>query len=148
MVGQCSGAGEPEQARTYTKKLILADYAMLVPICAALMIGRDFWVGLYHLSAGSAHLAAGLLLAHSLAMILWPVAFLLPYYFRATGRATFSMLVAVGAMAVFRIGFAYIFVLLLGKNVLWVWYAMFIDWIFRVIVFVPAFRKNKTGVLH
>ena len=143
VVGQCSGAGEPEQAKQYTKKLILLDYIMLVPICAALILWRGFWVGLYHLSAEAAGLAAGLLLAHALAMVLWPVAFLLPYYFRATGRATFSMLVAVGAMAVFRIGGAYLFVLLLGKNVLWVWYAMFIDWVFRVIVFVPAFRKPK-----
>ena len=148
VVGQCSGAGELEQARAYTKKLILADYAMLVPICAALILGRHFWVGLYSLSAVAAGPAAGLVLAHSSAMVLWPVAFLLPYYFRATGRATFSMLVAVGAMAVFRIGFAYLFVLLLQKNILWVWYAMFIDWVFRVIVFVPAFRKKKTGVLH
>lgn len=141
VAGQCSGAGEPEQARQYTGKLIALDYAMLVPICAALIIWRSFWVSLYHLSAGSAELAAGLLLAHSLAMVLWPVAFLLPYYFRATGRAAFSMLVAVGAMAVFRIGFAYGFVMLLGKNVLWIWYAMFFDWLFRVIVFTAAFRK-------
>ena len=142
VVGQCSGAGEPEQARQYTKKLVLLDYAMLAPVCAAFIFARSFWVGLYHLSPDPAALAAGLLLAHSLAMVLWPAAFLLPYYFRATGRATFSMLVAVGAMAVFRIGFAYVFVMLLGKNVLWVWYAMFIDWVFRVAVFIPAFRRD------
>ena len=142
VVGQCSGAGEPEQARTYTKKLVLLDYAMLAPVCAAFIFARSFWVGLYRLSPDPAALAAGLLLAHSLAMVLWPIAFLLPYYFRATGRATFSMLVAVGAMAVFRIGFAYVFVMLLGKNVLWVWYAMFIDWVFRVAVFIPAFRRD------
>ena len=143
VVGQCSGAGEPEQAKRYTKKLIVLDYLMLVPICAALILWRGFWVGLYHLSAEAAGLAAGLLLAHSLAMVLWPVAFLLPYYFRATGRATFSMLIAVGAMAVFRIGGAYLFVLLLGKNVLWVWYAMFIDWVFRIAVFIPAFKRGQ-----
>ena len=143
VTGQCCGAGEPEQAKHYAKRLVLTDYAMLVPICAALILGRHFWVGLYHLSAESAALAAGLLLAHSLAMVLWPVAFLLPYYFRATGRATFSMLVAVGAMAVFRVGLAYVFVMLLHKNVLWIWYAMFIDWIFRVAVFSAAFLRPK-----
>ena len=142
VVGQCSGAGEPEQAKRYTKRLIVLDYLMLAPICAALIIWRGFWVNLYHLSTGSAELAAGLLLAHALAMVLWPVAFLLPYYFRATGRATFSMLVAVGTMAVFRIGGAYLFVMLLGKNVLWVWYAMFIDWLFRIAVFLPAFNRK------
>ena len=43
--------------------------------------------------------ARGLILAHALAMVLWPVAFLLPYYFRATGRAGFTMAVALTAMA-------------------------------------------------
>ena len=136
------GAKDADGARKGAGQLLTITTAAMLAL-AALVLARRFWVGLYHLSAGSAELAAGLLLAHALAMVLWPAAFLLPYYFRATGRATFSMLVAVGAMAVFRIGFAYAFVMLLGKNVLWVWYAMFIDWVFRVAVFLPAFRKPK-----
>ena len=88
--------------------------------------------------SGGAVLGAGLILAHSAAMVLWPVAFLLPYYFRATGRAAFTMFVAIFAMALFRVGLAYVFVKLMGKNVLWVWYAMFADWIFRVISRIAA----------
>jgi Na+-driven multidrug efflux pump len=55
------------------------------------------------------------------------------------------MLVAVSAMAVFRIGLAYGFVMLLHRNVLWIWYAMFADWIFRCAVFGAAFRKKNGG---
>ena len=110
IVGQCRGAGEPEQAKSYTKLLVMLNYAALVPICAVMIFGRSFWVGLYHLSPESAYFAEGLLLAHSLAMIIWPVAFMLPYYFRAIGRAVFPMAVAIGTMLVFRIGFAYMFV--------------------------------------
>ena len=143
IVGQCNGANETAQAKSYTRLLILLNYAALVPICAAMIFGRSFWVGLYHLSPQSAHLAEALLLAHSLAMIIWPVAFLLPYYFRANGKAVFPMLVAIGTMLVFRIGFAYLFVALLGKDILWVWYAMFVDWFFRLLIFGTAFRKTK-----
>lgn len=143
IVGQCRGAGEPGQAKDYTKLLILLNYATLLPICAAMIFGRSFWVGLYHLSPQSSHLAEGLLLAHSLAMVIWPVSFLLPYYYRAIGRAVFPMLVAIGAMVVFRLGFAYAFVDLMGKDVLWIWYAMFLDWIFRLLVFGAAFHKVK-----
>ena len=77
-------------------------------------------------------------------MIIWPVAFILPYYFRASGKAVFSMAVAIGTMLVFRIGFAYLFVDFLGKDVLWVWYAMFIDWVFRVLVFGAVFQRMRT----
>ena len=109
-----------------------------------MIFGRSTWVGLYHLSAQSAYFAEGLILSHSLAMIIWPVAFILPYYFRASGKAVFSMAVAIGTMLVFRIGFAYLFVDFLGKDVLWVWYAMFIDWVFRVLVFGAVFQRMRT----
>lgn len=142
VVGQCIGAGESEQARYYTKKLVIMDYLMLIPICAVMIIGRGFWVSLYNLSAMPAILAAGLVLIHSLGMILWPLAFLLPYYFRATGKAVFSMLVAVAAMAIFRVGLAYLFVMLMHRNVLWIWYAMLLDWLFRVLIFVPVFIRR------
>ena len=142
IVGQCRGAGAPEQAKSYTKLLVMLNYAALVPICAVMIFGRSFWVGLYHLSPESAYFAEGLLLAHSLAMIIWPVAFMLPYYFRAIGRAVFPMAVAIGTMLVFRIGFAYMFVDWMGKDVLWVWYAMFLDWLVRVLLFGAAFSSR------
>jgi len=66
---------------------------------------------------------------------------MLPYYFRTTGRSGFTMAVTIFAMAVYCIGLAYMFVKLLDKNVLWVWHAMFVDWVFRIIVYGAAFRK-------
>ena len=142
IVGQCRGAGQPEQARAYTLRLILLNYAMLVPICAALILGRGFWVRCYHLSDQAALLGAGLILAHSIAMFLWPPAFQFPYYFRATGRARFTMWVALAAMAFCRLGLAWLFVGVLHRNVLWVWYAMFVDWVLRIVLFIPAFLKG------
>ena len=105
---------------------------------------RFVWIGFYNLSPQSAALAEGLLFSHSVAMVIWPVAFLLPYYFRAVGKAAFTMKVAVFAMAVFRVGLAYLFVGVWHKNVLWVWYAMFADWLFRIIVYGYGFMKDDT----
>ena len=145
IVAQCHGAGKTEQGKKYTRLLIAMNYAMLIVICAAMILWRGFWVSCYHLSYQAAYLARGLILAHSLAMVIWPIAFMLPYYFRATGRAGFTMAVAIFAMAVFRIGLAYVFIKLLDKNVLWVWYAMFVDWVFRIIVYGAAFRKPSNA---
>ena len=33
--------------------------------------------------------------------------------------------------------------IVMGKDVLWIWYAMFLDWIFRLVVFGAAFRKVR-----
>ena len=87
VVGQCRGAEKGDQARQYTKLLVLLDYLMLVFLSSALIIGKNFFVGLYSLSPAASQLAAGLVLGHALAMTIWPVTFMLPYYYRATGRA-------------------------------------------------------------
>lgn len=144
IVGQCYGANKPDQARYYARKLLYLNYAFLLVICAVMIAGRFVWIGFYNLSPQSAALAEGLLFSHSVAMVIWPVAFLLPYYFRAVGKAAFTMKVAVFAMAVFRVGLAYLFVGVWHKNVLWVWYAMFADWLFRIIVYGYGFMKDDT----
>ena len=77
-------------------------------------------------------------------MLIWPTAFLMPYYFRAIGRARFTMAVALFAMAVFRVALAYVFIRMLNKDVLWIWYAMFADWAFRTVVYCIAFQKEST----
>lgn len=74
-------------------------------------------------------------------MIIWPLGFLLPYYFRAIGRAAFTMVVAIFTMWIFRVGLAWVFIRLLHFNVLGIWYAMYVDWIFRMIIYVIAFNR-------
>ena len=142
VVGQCYGAGAYDQAKKHAKWLLRLNYLMAAVIGAALIVGSGFWVGLYQLTGESKELARSLITAHSLAMVIWPTAFLFPYYFRAIGRAAFTMWIAIIAMWVFRIGLAYLFVRVLGMSVLGVWYAMFIDWAFRTVVYLTTFPKS------
>lgn len=140
VVGQCVGAGEPEQAKKYTIKFVLMNYGFLAVLSTVLGGGRYLWINLYNLSTASAHIAAGLVLAHSIAMIIWPVAFLIPYALRAANDAKFTMEIAIFSMWAFRVALAYFFVKVMHYSILFVWYAMFIDWIFRTFVFLWRFR--------
>lgn len=141
IVGQCMGAGEWEQAKQYTKKLVLLNYALLAVICTLMIAGRGFLVGIYNLSPEAASTAETMILAHSLAMIIWPLAFTLPYTLRASFDAPFTMYVSVASMWIFRIGFAYLFVVVWNMGVLGIWYGMFIDWAFRALAFALRFKK-------
>jgi putative MATE family efflux protein len=141
IVGQCYGAGEFGQAKYYAKKLVFINYAMLAVLSSVLIIGRNFFVSCYQLTGISAELARGLVFSHAVAMIIWPLGFLLPYYFRAIGRAAFTMVVAIFTMWIFRVGLAWVFIRLLHFNVLGIWYAMYVDWIFRMIIYVIAFNR-------
>ncbi|MBO4799690.1 MAG: MATE family efflux transporter, partial [Lachnospiraceae bacterium] len=146
IVGQCYGAGEYEQARYFMKKLLKINYTALVVIGGIMFAASQILVGLYNLEGISAEYAQGLLISHIVAMVLWPLAFLTPYYFRAIGKATFTMIVAVATMWIFRVGLAYVFVRLFNLNVMGVWYAMYCDWICRVIIYIIAFSKDKRTV--
>ncbi len=143
IVGTCLGADDKMQAKQYAKKLIILNYLLLVPICLTMLVGHHQLVAMYSLTGQSATYASGLLIAHTVCMIMWPIGFLTPYYFRASGRATFTMIVAISTMWIFRVALAYVFEKFMGKDVLWVWYAMFIDWVVRVVVYVIAFRRES-----
>ena len=143
IVGQCYGAGEHAQAKGYMKRLLVVNYIMVAAIALVLGGGASVWVGYYGLSAEASGLAVQLVVAHSIAMMLWPPAFLFPYYFRAVGRAKFTMVVAVVTMALCRVGLAYLFVAGMGFGVLWVWVAMFVDWAARLVVYVVSFNKER-----
>ena len=148
IVGQCVGAGEWEQAKQYTKKLVLVNYAALVVICSLMILFRNQVVGIYNLSPEATRTSAEMLFAHSLAMVVWPLAFTIPYSLRASFDAPFTMYVSVASMWIFRIASAYFFVKVLNLGVMGVWYGMYIDWVFRGVLFVKRFhhfgqkRKN------
>ena len=110
IVGQCVGAGEPEQAKAYTKKVIAVNYGLLLVICTCMAFFRSQMVGIYNLSPEASDLAQKLLLAHSFGMVLWPLAFALPNTLRAGLDARFTMMVSVFSMWMFRIGLGYVFV--------------------------------------
>ena len=145
VVGQCTGAGRKKEARSYAWLLVLINYLLLCVICAVMIPCRHLLVSWYHLSGQSAHLAQGLVLSHAIAMILWPVAFLFPYYFRATGKAAFTMIVSISSMWIFRVGLSHVFIRMLHMNVLSVWYAMFIDWVARIAVFLLMYRREPVS---
>ncbi len=140
IVGRCVGAGEFEQAKQYTKKLILVDYALVFLICVSMALASHQILGMYHLSQEASRLARRMILIHSLAMAVWPLAFPLPNTLRAGLDAKFTMVVSVFSMWAFRFGFAYLFVKAWHLGVAGIWYGMFIDWTFRAVVFTARFR--------
>lgn len=140
IVGQCVGAGEAEQAKAYTRKLVILNYIFLFILASALGFGRYFWIGIYKLSPDSARIASGLVLSHSIAMIIWPLAFLRPYALRAANDAKFTMVSSITIMWVFRVLLAYLFVGGMHLSIQYVWIAMYIDWVARVFVWQWRFR--------
>lgn len=135
VAGRCIGANEKEQAKDFCRLFRRLNYAFLVIIGIVLAGFRTTWIGFYHLEGHSMEVASYMVLIHTLAMVLWPIAFLSPYYLRACGRSRYTMKVSISVMWIFRVGFAYLFVKVLNGGIETVWYAMFIDWIVRAFIY-------------
>ncbi len=146
VVGRCVGAKEAKQAKYYTKLFILLDYIFLAFIATTLLLGRYTWIGFYNLSPEAMKMAAGLVFSHSVAMIIWPLAFVTPYALRAANDAKFTMVVSISCIWLFRVALAYFFVKVMHKDIQYVWYAMYVDWVFRLFIWLWRFKGYEKRI--
>lgn len=144
VVSRCVGAGNYDQARYYTKKLIKLTYIMHLILNIAIILALPLIIRAYNLSSGTGMLAEELLTMHGFfAVVIWPIAFTLPNTLRASNDAKFTMIISVVSMWIFRIGFGILMGSYFEMGVMGVWIAMIIDWFVRAALFVYRYRSGK-----
>ena len=118
------------------------SYVFMFITNGGLLIGLKWILLLYNLSAEAYWYALILVLIHgSCAMILWPISFTLPNALRAANDVRPTMVISIFSMMVFRLGFSYIFGVMMQLGIIGVWIAMVIDWLFRIACFLIRTRK-------
>ena len=145
VVGQCVGARDPKQAAYYTKKLLGWTYLVqgITNVLIVLFVGQlvDFYSAL---APETRALAMRLSTIHaSLAIIFWPVSFVLPNALRAANDVKFTMWVGIGSMLACRIFGSWVLCVHFGWGATGVWIAMVTDWVCRTSFFVPRMVSGK-----
>ena len=144
VIGHCVGAGDEKQIRHYTKKLLWITFVGTLVLNSTILIFLNPILSVYGLSAETTALAYTLVMIHNgFSIIFWPISFVLPNMLRACNDVSYPMVISIFSMCAFRIGFSYVFGILLGQGVLGVWYAMLMDWTFRSICFVGRYLSGK-----
>lgn len=144
VIGQCVGANDERQIRYYTKRILLMTYIPTIILNSCILLGLSPILRLYGLSAETTDLAYKLVMIHDgCAMVLWPVAFVLPNMLRACNDVRFTMVVSIFSMFTFRIGFSYIIGVQMGMGAIGVWIAMVLDWIFRAALFIGRYLSGR-----
>lgn len=145
VVGQCVGARDTEQAKFYIKKLLKWTYVSqgISNILIVLFVGQ--MVDLYStLAPETRALAMTLSTMHaSLAILFWPVSFVLPNALRASNDVKFTMWVGIGSMLACRIFGSWLLCVHFGMGAVGVWIAMITDWVCRTAFFVPRVISGK-----
>lgn len=144
VVSQCVGAGDYDQARYYTKKLIKMVYFAMIAVNLVVYFLIPFIVQIYNLSEETARMTRQILVYHGIcASTIWPMSFSLPNTLRAANDVKFTMWASILSMWIFRIVFSYILGAYMGWGVFGIWVAMTIDWLFRAICFVVRYMHGK-----
>ena len=144
IVGQCIGAGDKQQAVSYTKKIIKLAYIGDWICNIVLFTFAGAISGIFNLSAEAHSIAILILRCFSVtSLFIWPLSFTLSNALRASGDVTFTMLVSIFSMWIFRVGSSYFFGIVMGLGVLGVWIGMFVDWAARSVMFVCRFKSGR-----
>lgn len=144
VASMCIGAGDFEQTRYYTRKLMMISTVCTILISGILILFGPWIIKIYQLTPQTESLAVQVIRYHAvLAVFFWMPSFTLPNTLRAAGDVVWTMVIAIFSMWVFRIGFAYLFSRNLDGGLLGVWVAMTIDWAFRGLCYSLRYRSHK-----
>lgn len=144
VIGQCVGAASLDQVKYYTKKLMMITYAGMIAINVVILSALPVILKLYGLSVQTTALAGQLVWIHDgIAMVLWPIAFVLPNMMRACNDVRFTMVISIFSMVIFRIGLSLVMGVHMNMGAIGVWWAMIVDWIFRSSCFAGRYFKGS-----
>jgi Na+-driven multidrug efflux pump len=144
VISQCVGAGDYMQVDYYAKKLLKWNYTAMAISNITILVCLPLIIKLYGLSDETASMASLIITINcGCAIVLWPISFSLPNVLRASSDVTYTMVVGVASMWIFRIGCAVLMGKTLGMGLVGVWIAMIIDWAVRSICFILRYRSGK-----
>lgn len=149
VAAQSVGAGDFEQVRYYTRKIMKNVHGILLGMNILIILSLPWVIDLYKLSSETEELVKQLLVYHSVCVVLvWPASFMLPPTLRAANDVKYCMVIAVCSMWIFRIGFSYVLVQKFQLGILGVWVAMSLDWLVRAIFYIIRYRGKKWEVAY
>ena len=148
VVSRCVGAGSYEKARYYTKKLLKYTYLFMSVTIGASLVLLPLILKLYHVSPEAERTARILVWMHGLVGIpLWPLSFTLPNALRAAGDTRFTLVASTVSMWTMRVGLGILMGSWWGLGVLGIWIAMLVDWVVRILFFMPRFIGHKWEIM-
>ncbi|HKM05458.1 MAG TPA: MATE family efflux transporter [Sphaerochaeta sp.] len=144
IIGQSLGAKKPDQALHYGKWLLMVTYISMFIMTIPIFIFASQILSIFNLSYEASALATNIIRTCMIATaLIWPMAFTIPNFLRAAGDVKYTMVVSMFTMWVFRVGSSYLFAFQFGLGVYGVWLGMYVDWVFRGLLFVIRFARGK-----
>ena len=144
VIGQCMGAGDPDQAQLYFKKLTRLTVIASLIWNAVIFALTPLLMTFYTIEEGTKELTIWLVLVHNVFnAFAYPFADPLGKGLRATGDVKFTTWISLFTTVGVRLVFSYVLGVTLEMGVNGIAYAMCLDWLVRGIIFWIRFKSGK-----
>ncbi len=144
IISRCIGANDYDQAKYYTKKINRWMHISFIISTVIILLLMPLIMSFYNLSSRATSYVWQIIILHGIMMtLIWPYGYMLPIIFRSSGDAKFPMIVSIISMVICRILFSYILAVIFNMGMMGTWYAMFLDWIVKAIIYTYHYIKGK-----
>mgnify|MGYP000765400033 FL=1 len=144
VIARCVGAGDFEQVKYYNRKIIGIVYLSQFITCIIIFLMLPQIMRIYGLSAETSYLVERIMWMHTLlTILLWPLSYILPATFRATGDARYSMTINILSMFIGRLFCSWLLGIHFQLGVFGVWLGMFADWSIKTFCFILHYCSEK-----
>lgn len=144
VIGQCRGKDDFDDIKYYSKLLIGLVFAFTLVVNTPLFIFAPQVLKLYGLEPSSISKAIPMArMCLLMCFLVWPPSFSIPQFLKAVGDVKFIMITALLSMWLIRVMGAYFFIKVLHFGVEGVWYAMYLDWMLRGIIFTTRLVRGR-----
>lgn len=144
VVGQCVGAGEYKQAKSYIKGMVWLSQGVVTALSVLIILLLKPIMAIFQLTGQTMETAELLILLCCGGNILfWSPAFVIPYGLRAASDIRYTLLVSMSSMWAMRLGMGYVLSVPLGLGVPGVWIGMLIDWCLRMVLYMWRLHSDR-----
>jgi len=144
VVGQCIGAGRNAEAKKHTLDFVIVSSLLNAIVSVFIFVLLDYIISIYGIGTEATAIAKRMLSLNCLFVpLMWGAAAIFPSAFRAAGDNKFVMIVSMTLMWSIRVGLAYVFVAVFNFGAIGVWYAMYIEWVFKVLIYSLRYKSGR-----
>lgn len=143
LVGQYVGRDDIKGAKSTLIYLAKFATVCLLTIGFAFMPIAEWIASLYTDDIEVIRISALLLRTNNMALIVWPLSFVLSGGLKGAGDTRYTMMTAFIGMWIFRILIGYVLGIVLKLGVLGIWIGMYIDWLVRGTMYGLRLRGTK-----
>jgi len=148
VIGQCMGAGEPDTAEKYFKKLTKITLLFSLAWNTLVFVMTPLFMMAFQLEPETKTLVIQLVLIHNIFnSIVFPFSGPFSNGLRAAGDVKFTMIVSIASTIGGRLIFSLLFGIVFDMGVIGIAFAMCLDWLIRGMIFLLRFKQGKWKTL-